>query len=87
LDVKRQINDNRTPHEKAQHHATCAPTPRPSLPSRSCRSGFDAGRPIPSIRAPGEIPRISRLEPRPLQRVGRRNLAGKWPRDYRRIRP
>jgi hypothetical protein len=46
LDVKRQINDNRTPHERAQSHAdvraeaTATPT-EPFLPERLRRKPTD----------------------------------------------
>ncbi|MCK1387062.1 hypothetical protein [Bradyrhizobium sp. 21] len=46
LDVKRQINDNRTPHERAQRHAdvrseaTAVPT-EPFLPERLRRQPTD----------------------------------------------
>ncbi|MBR0952206.1 hypothetical protein ACVWZZ_006786 [Bradyrhizobium sp. LM6.10] len=46
LDVKRQINDNRTPHERAQRHAdvraeaTATPT-EPFLPERLRRKPTD----------------------------------------------
>lgn len=39
LDVKRQINDNRTPHERAQHHADVRADATPRRRSLSFRSG------------------------------------------------
>jgi hypothetical protein len=46
LDVKRQVNDNKTPHEQAQHHAdvradaTATPA-EPFLPERLRRKATD----------------------------------------------
>ena len=46
LDVKRQINDNRTSHEQAQHHAdvraeATATSAEPFLPERLRRKATD----------------------------------------------
>ena len=46
LDVKRQINDNRTSHEQAQHHAdvraeAAATSAEPFLPERLRRKATD----------------------------------------------
>ena len=61
LDVKRQINDNRTPHERAQRHADVyVPRRPPRRPSRFCPNGFGANRPIRSIHGPGGDRRINR---------------------------
>lgn len=58
LDVKRQINDNRTSHEQAQHHADVR-ADATATPNRSYRNGC-AGKPlIRSIRAPAGDRRIS----------------------------
>lgn len=41
VDVKRQINTNQTPHERAQ---MCAPIRRPRRQNHSCLKGCGAGR-------------------------------------------